>query len=232
MGHGGHSDSLAELSKENDALKRDLEACGEMREGERQATTKRINELTEAATRLLVASNAGREAIQRVIGPVVDSTFGDEGSTRKAVTKRWEKEQPTFAERQAAADALLAVLAKYAPEPKPPVGYGEVLDSKYQLLLHDKGCNEPIGWGFGIKMKIEDKALNEALKTHGDIEFLHGAVEGFEFGLIVRWLTEEEATKKYGKPGEVEYGPRGGFKQVFYGTTPFNHKRMKPAGAK
>ena len=128
-------------------------------------------------------------------------------------------------------DDLRARLEKYEPPtPKPPPGYSEVLDGTYQLLLRDKGCNEPIGWGFGIKMKIEDKALNDALKSHGDIEFLHGETE-FEFGLIVRWLTEAEAIAKYGKKGAVEFGPRGGFKQVMYGAKAFNHRRMKPEGA-
>ncbi|APU89014.1 hypothetical protein Rctr197k_231 [Virus Rctr197k] len=127
---------------------------------------------------------------------------------------------------------LRARLEKYEPaEPKPPSGYSEVLDGTYQLLLRDKGCNEPIGWGFGIKMKIEDKALNDALKTHGDIEFLHGAIEGFEFGLVVRYLSEEEAVAKYGPRGAVSFGPRGGFKQVFYGTKAFNHRKMKPKDA-
>jgi hypothetical protein len=135
------------------------------------------------------------------------------------------------AKLKAEVEALKARLEKYEPaEPKPPPGYSEVLDGKYQLLLRDKGCNEPIGWGFGIKMKIEDVALNNALKTHGDIEFLHGESD-FEFGLIVRWLSEEEATKKYGKPGKPEFGPRGGFKQIMYGDKAFNHRRMKPAGA-
>lgn len=128
-------------------------------------------------------------------------------------------------ERIARLEALVEMLA-----PKVPPGYGEVLSPKFEMLLRDKGCNEPIGWGFGIKMKIEDKALNDALKTHGDIEFLHGESE-FEFGLIVRWLTEEEATKKYGKPGTPEFGPRGGFRQIMYGDKAFNHRRMKPKDA-
>lgn len=128
-------------------------------------------------------------------------------------------------EENAALRAVRDLLA-----PKAPPGYGEVLSPVFEMLLTDKGCREPIGWGFRILKKIEDEALNEALKKHGDIEFLHGAADATDaqFGLIVRWLSEEEAEKKYGKRGEVEFGPRGGFKQVMYGTTPFNHRHMRP----
>ena len=114
--------------------------------------------------------------------------------------------------------------------PKAPPGYGEVLSPVFETLLLDKGCREPIGWGFRILKKVEDEALNDALKKHGDIEFLHGAVDATDaqFGLIVRWLTEEEAAIKYGKRGPVEFGPRGGFKQVLYGDKAFNHRKMRP----
>lgn len=115
--------------------------------------------------------------------------------------------------------------------PKPPKAFKNAL-GPFEMLLYDKGARRPIGWGFKILRKLEDDEA-AAMKTHGDIEFLHSQTEEGEneYGLIVRWLTPAEAEAKYGKPSKPEYGPRGGFRQVFYGTTPFNHRRMDPGKA-
>lgn len=108
--------------------------------------------------------------------------------------------------------------------PKPPAEFAEVLGT-YATLVIDKGCREPIGWGFRILRKLEDPEA-EAMKRIGDIDWLGPD----EFGLIVRWLSEEEAEAKYGKRGDVEFGPKGGFRQVMYGDKAFNHRKMKPRG--
>jgi hypothetical protein len=109
--------------------------------------------------------------------------------------------------------------------PKVPKAFAELL-GPFETILYDKGCLLPIGWGHKIKRKLEDHETL-ALKMLGDIEYL-GGDEGSEFGLVVRWLTPDEAQAKYGAPHSVELGPRGGFRQVMYGSTPFNHKKMRP----
>lgn len=109
--------------------------------------------------------------------------------------------------------------------PKPPAEFADVLGS-YATLIIDKGCREPIGWGFRILRKLEDEEA-EAMKKHGTIDWIGHE----EYGLIVRYLSEEEAEAKYGKRGDVTFGPRGGFQQVFYGDKAFNHRKMKPRSA-
>lgn len=116
--------------------------------------------------------------------------------------------------------------------PKPPKAFKEWL-GPFQTLVIDKGCREPIGWGFKILKKIEDDAIAMAMKTHGDIDWLGTLNDDGEqeFGLVIQWLTAEQATLRYGPQGDIVWGPRGGFKQVLYGTKAFNHRKMCPPGA-
>lgn len=106
--------------------------------------------------------------------------------------------------------------------PKPPAEFADVLGS-YSTLIIDKGCREPVGWGFRITRKLEDEEA-ERMKAHGTIDWIGHE----EYGLIVRYLSAEEAVAKYGPQGDVTFGPRGGFQQVMYGTKAFNHRKMKP----
>lgn len=62
----------------------------------------KIEALHRAAERLLNASNAGREAIGRVMALVGEHT----------VIAQWHEERPVFAERQAAAEALAEILGR------------------------------------------------------------------------------------------------------------------------
>lgn len=45
--------------------------------------------------------------------------------------------------------------------------------------------------------------------------------------LIDKFLTRDEAIKKYGEITDEEYGTRGGWKSVTFGETKFNHKLLK-----
>lgn len=114
--------------------------------------------------------------------------------------------------------------------PKAPAGFEKWLSPVFETLLHDKGSNTAIGWGFKLTAKIEDDTVAARLKEHGDIEFLHTqtADGANEYGLVVLWLSPEVAERKYGKPSGLEFGPRGGFRQILYGKTVFNHRRMNP----
>ncbi len=127
--------------------------------------------------------------------------------------------------------------------PPRPKALTDFLSPNFETLVYDKGCRQPIGWGWKLtkKLKTEDgtdlmvaaRPVVEALKEVGDIEFLHTSDDegNNEYGLIVRWLTAAEAEAKYGPRGAIEWGPKGGFKQVTYGASAFNHAKMKPEGA-
>lgn len=116
---------------------------------------------------------------------------------------------------------LRAALETVAP--KPPEGFSEMLSPMYGTVVFDKGCREPIGWGFRITRELNDEEA-EAMKKHGDIDWIGDG----EYALVVRWITPAEAEAKYGKPHDLKFGPRGGFNQIFYGDKAFNHRKMKP----
>lgn len=127
-----------------------------------------------------------------------------------------------------------------APSPlvdRVPPAWVDVL-GPYGPVIIDKGCREPIAWGFKLTKKLgeeEFKALKES--GLGDLEWIGKREDPTtewpdDYALVTQWLNGNEAITKYGPLGKISWGPRGGFLGVFYGDKEFNHKRMQPPGAK
>lgn len=88
--------------------------------------------------------------------------------------------------------------------------------------LNDSLSGEPVGWGWPVIGRMGEELWNEA-QGYGQMVYDHG-----QWFLIHRTLTREEAIKKYGPITNEEYGPRGGWKSVTFGSTLFKHKCLKP----
>lgn len=103
-----------------------------------------------------------------------------------------------------------------------PAGYEDVL-SDYGPVLHDGCCGEPIAWGFNIRQHLGDRF--GALGKYGTLE----CVKRFpsQWALVVHTLTREEAIAKYGPITDEEFGPRGGFQSVTFGTKRFFAKQLR-----
>jgi hypothetical protein len=101
----------------------------------------------------------------------------------------------------------------------PPEGYEKDL-GEYGVMFCDASCGEPIAWGFVIRCQLGEERFN-ALGKYGSLE----CIEMGRWCLVVKWLSPEEATKKYGKVTNVERGPRGGFRSITYGTTRFSSSK-------
>jgi hypothetical protein len=109
-----------------------------------------------------------------------------------------------------------------------PAGW-EMILGPFEIVVVDKGCNEPIGWGHRVLVDKLDEATLGTMKATGDLEYL---VETDGYAFVTSWLTEEKAIARYGERGETKWGPRGAYKGVFYGKKEFAHKQMKPKDAK
>jgi hypothetical protein len=101
-----------------------------------------------------------------------------------------------------------------------PQGYENYL-SDYKPCLFDGWCGETIGWGFEVTAEIP-RQLFEILPRFGSVETSSGT-----WFLITKWLSREKAEKRFGPVSNEEYGPRGGWKSVTFGTTKFISQHLK-----
>jgi hypothetical protein len=102
-----------------------------------------------------------------------------------------------------------------------PKGYENDLGN-YALIFKDGICSEPVAWGFKIITHLGQDRF-DALREFGQLECDYPA-----WYLITHHLTREEAIKKYGEITDEEFGPRGGWRSVTFGTTKFRSKYLKP----
>jgi hypothetical protein len=102
----------------------------------------------------------------------------------------------------------------------PPAGYESEL-SPFKACLFDSYCGEPIAWGFELKKQLGEDRF-QALRQFGKMECSYP-----KWFLIVRELSREEAVLKYGEVTAEEFGPRGGWKSVTFGTKKFLSPRLK-----
>jgi|SRR5450755_394042 len=93
--------------------------------------------------------------------------------------------------------------------------------SEFKACLFDGNCGEPIAWGFELKKRLSDERF-EALQQFGALECSYP-----HWFLIVRALSRHEAIAKYGEVTGEEFGPRGGWKSVTFGTKKFVTPRLK-----
>ena len=101
-----------------------------------------------------------------------------------------------------------------------PKGYEKEL-ANFAPVIFDGQCGEPIGWGFQIVSHLGDERFNE-LRKFGELECIYPT-----WFLVTEKLSREEASKKYGEVTAEEFGPRGGWRSVTFGTKKFISKYLK-----
>jgi hypothetical protein len=100
----------------------------------------------------------------------------------------------------------------------------------YGPQFFDGSCGEPIAWGHAVLARMDEENWKIAAE-YGQLECDHGSGNWplkFNWFLISKRLTPEEARKQYGEVNAVETGPRGGFRSVTYGTKRFISRRLDP----
>ncbi len=102
-----------------------------------------------------------------------------------------------------------------------PFGYESEL-SDFKPCLFDACSGEPVAWGFQIQKQLGDDRFS-ALRKLGELECCYSGYSPIWF-LVVRRISRKEAIAKYGPITNEEYGPRGGWKSVTFGTTRFISK--------
>lgn len=101
----------------------------------------------------------------------------------------------------------------------------------WQSVVEDKNARVVVGWGYPILVEMEGY---ESLMHLGKIEPMHTTLPSgkMQFGLVREFVTPFELEQKFGAPSDVQFGPRGGFQQVTYGTGPsvtvFTHWSTQP----
>jgi hypothetical protein len=101
----------------------------------------------------------------------------------------------------------------------------------WQSVVEDKNARVVVGWGYPILVEMEGY---ESLMHLGKVEPMHTTLPSgkMQFGLVREFVTPFELEQKFGAPSDVQFGPRGGFQQVTYGTGPsvtvFTHWSTQP----
>ncbi|HEX7409244.1 MAG TPA: hypothetical protein VF515_16565 [Candidatus Binatia bacterium] len=109
--------------------------------------------------------------------------------------------------------------------PNKPAGYESDL-SDFGPCVFDGYCGEPIGWGFKIVRRLSYQRF-EALRGYGSLDSLYSEHLQPEWCLVTRWLSREEAQRRYGEIAIEEFGPRGGWRSVTFGTKKFMSHHLK-----
>ena len=94
----------------------------------------------------------------------------------------------------------------------------------YGPQMRDGWSGEPIGWGHKLQNYLGEQQWKKAVEF-GDLEYLGSPGS---YCLVTKWLSPDEARKKYGEVTELKLGPRGGFKSVQYGKIGFLSRRLDP----
>lgn len=111
-------------------------------------------------------------------------------------------------------------------------------DLKYYLgqygeQIFDGWSGLCVGWGYRIVHHCGDEVWAK-LAEFGEKECIVGGQHSptYTWFLITEWLSIESAIEKYGAITQIMTGPRGGFRSIRFGDTPFIHDSMDPRGTK
>lgn len=103
------------------------------------------------------------------------------------------------------------------------------IPEKFQPYVGEYGVvatdgKEPVGWGYPI---IGEKMGEEMWMEFGQLGKLDFDYFTKKWTLVTQTLSDAEAISKYGPITNVEYGPRGGYKSITFGSTRFKSKLFK-----
>jgi hypothetical protein len=91
--------------------------------------------------------------------------------------------------------------------------------SEKEYELYDGWCGKPVSW-YRVVRNMPSEIFNE---NRHRMEYVNGV-----WVYIVRSVTREECIEKYGEITSEEYGPRGGWKKVTFGSTTFISEKLRP----
>jgi len=93
--------------------------------------------------------------------------------------------------------------------------------SKTVSPITDGSCSEPIMWGHRIVSRMGEELFNK-VRANCRLECIE-----FDWFIITKVLSREEAIEKYGEITNEEFGVRGGWKSVTFGNKRFISKTMR-----
>ncbi len=108
-----------------------------------------------------------------------------------------------------------------------PQGFESVLGDE-EVCIRDSNCKLPVYWGYKLLEQIGEERFKE-LKLVAEVKFAPGPKypEGTWF-VVSQVLSYQDALVLYGPATGIEYGPRGGFRNVTFGEITFSSKELLP----
>ena len=101
--------------------------------------------------------------------------------------------------------------------------YKDYISSEEEAVAYDSDCGEPIKWGYKIINRMPEDLFNSLYNIKwGKLE----CIEWGHWAIVTKNLEYEEAVEKYGKVTNEEFGPRGGFRSITFGTTCFVNRQL------
>lgn len=92
----------------------------------------------------------------------------------------------------------------------------------YGAVMFDPYCGEPVGWGFRLLRHMGEERFNK-LQDFGELECLYP-----DWYLVVKKISREQAIELYGEITAEEFGPRGGWRSITFGSKKFGSTYLKP----
>jgi len=84
--------------------------------------------------------------------------------------------------------------------------------------------NQDLAWGYPV---LGEKLGHEPWEELGKLGRLEFDVPTKAYVLVTKAISDRELSEIYGPLSNVEYGPRGGYKSITFGTTKFKSKLFK-----
>lgn len=101
--------------------------------------------------------------------------------------------------------------------------YKDYVSSEEEAVAYDCDCGEPIKWGYKIINRMPEDLFNSLYNIKwGKLE----CIEWGHWAIVTKNLEYEEAVEKYGKVTNEEFGPRGDFRSITFGTTCFINRQL------
>lgn len=94
---------------------------------------------------------------------------------------------------------------------------------QFGVVVVDSASKEPVAWGYPITGQLGERHFEELKKT-AEVAYNH---KDKNWVVVTEKLTDQAAIEKFGPITNVEYGPRGGWKSITFGSTRFTSSLFK-----